>query len=138
MSGTISLRWLDYVVMAAFLCVSLGIGIYHSLSGGRQRTTSEFISGNRRLSVIPTAVSLFVSFVSAIALLGGMTEFYQYGLMFFVWAPPSFVVALVVTERLIIPWLYPLRLVSINGVSIIPFSFCVTPSGGSSHNKKLS
>lgn len=113
-----SLQWLDYVVMASFLAVSLGIGVYHSVTGGRQRTTAEFISGNRRLSVLPTAISLFISFVSAITMLGGTAELYQYGVLFFVWAPCSYAIALILIERLIIPWIYPLRLVSINNVRI--------------------
>lgn len=114
-----SLQWPDYVVMASFLAVSVAIGFYHSFTGGHQRTTAEFLHGNRRLAVLPTAVSLFISFVSAITILGGAAELYQYGLLFFLWAPGSYVIALLVIERIIIPWIYPLKLVSINNVSML-------------------
>lgn len=33
-----TLQWEDYLVIAATLCISLGIGIYYRFSGGRQKT----------------------------------------------------------------------------------------------------
>jgi len=117
MNPTVSLGWLDYVVLAVFLAISLGIGIYHALSGGRQRTTEEFILANRRLRIIPTALSLFVSFESAINILGMTAEMYMHGIQVLFWIPVGAAIGLVVTERLAIPWIYPLQLVSINDVS---------------------
>ena len=73
-----SLHWFDYFILAAFLLVSVGIGVYHALTGGRQRTTSEFIMANRKLQVIPTVISMMVSFQSAIMILGIVAEMYRY------------------------------------------------------------
>jgi len=112
-----TLEWPDYVVLAVFLAISLGIGVYHSLTGGRQRTTEEFIMANRRLSIIPTTLSLFVSFQSAIMMLGLTAETYMYGIQWMVWIPVAYLFAFLLTERFIIPWLYPLKLVSVNEVS---------------------
>jgi len=111
------LEWPDYMILGLFLSISLGIGIYHSLTGGRQRTTLEFIMANRRLRVLPTTISLVVSFQSAIMVLGDTAEMYQYGIQYLIWAPIGFSITLLVSERLIIPWIYPLQLVSINDVS---------------------
>jgi len=124
MSSVGMLEWPDYVVLAMFLAISLGIGFYHSLTGGRQRTTEEFIMANRRLGILPTSLSLFVSFQSAVTMLGMTAEMYMYGIQVLVWMWIGFTVAFLFTERFIIPWLYPLRLVSINAVSLIVTMLC--------------
>jgi len=121
------LIWADYLILVGFLVVSLAIGIYHSLTGGRQKTTSEFIMANRRLKVIPTSISLLVSIVSALLLLNTTAETYSYGIQqifFFILALP---VALVFVERIIVPWLYPLKLTSVYDVSTR--MFCVFRRG---------
>ena len=115
------LHWADYLILVVFLVISLAIGIYHSLTGGRQKTTAEFIMGNRRLKVIPTAISLLVSIVSAILLLGTTAEMYSYGIQHILFFTLSVTVALLFVERLIVPWLYPLKLVSVFDVSALCF-----------------
>ena len=111
------LSWPDYLILVAFLVISVGIGVYHSLTGGRQRTTSEFIMANRSLKVVPTTLSLLVSFQSAIMILGMTAEMYTYGSLFIVLMLVAFTVTIVLTLQVAIPWLYPLKLVSINEVS---------------------
>jgi Na+/proline symporter len=113
-----TLQWPDYVILVLFMVISLGIGVYHSLTGGRQRTVQEFIMGNRKLGVLPTAMSLFVSFKSAIMVLGVTAEMYLFGAQYSIWAPASIVLGTILVERLVVPWIYPLKLVSINDVSI--------------------
>ena len=116
-SPVATLYWADYVILAAFLALSIAIGVYHSLTGERQRTTDDFIMANRRLTVVPTAVSMFVSYRSAIAVLGFTAEMYMHGTQRVVWGPVGYAAACFLAERLVVPWLYPLRLVSINAVS---------------------
>ena len=41
----------DYAVLAVVLAVSMGIGLYYAFTGGRQRTTQEFLLADRRLKV---------------------------------------------------------------------------------------
>jgi len=117
MSSVGTLEWPDYVVLAVFLAISLGIGFYHSLTGGRQRTTEEFIMANRRLGVLPTSLSLFVSFSSAISMLGFTAEMYMYGIQLAIWLPLGYTVSTLLVERLIVPWIFPLKLISINDAS---------------------
>ena len=40
-------HWADYVVFVATLVIALGIGIVQGFTGDRQRTTSEYLMGNR-------------------------------------------------------------------------------------------
>src|SRR6218665_37205 len=121
------LHWADYLILVGFLVISLAIGIYHSLTGGRQRTIAEFIMGNRRLKVIPTAISLLVSFYSAATMLGLTAEMYLYGAQFLIFSTITPAVAIFLVERFIVPWLYPLKLVSIFDVGFMQlrlFSYC--------------
>ena len=46
------------------------LGIYHSCTGGKQRTTDEYLRGGKDIGVIPAALSLTVSFVSSIMIIG--------------------------------------------------------------------
>ena len=122
MASVGTLEWPDYVVLAVFLVISVGIGFYHSLTGGRQRTTEEFIMANRRLDILPTTLSLFVSFKSAIAMLGMTAEMYMYGVQYIIWMPVGYAASTLLVERLIVPWYFPLKLVSVNDVSCSRYS----------------
>lgn len=73
------MHWADYLILIALVAVSMAIGLYHALSGGRQRTTQEFIMADRKLRVLPTMLSLFVSYQSAIVILGRAAETYYRG-----------------------------------------------------------
>ncbi|ELU03171.1 hypothetical protein CAPTEDRAFT_112190 [Capitella teleta] len=107
------LHWADYVIMAGLLGISLAIGVYHSLTGGRQKTTSEFILANRKLMVIPTIMSMVMSYMSAIIIIGATGEIYEYGSMVLVWFVPGDFIGYTFLALVIIPWIYPLKLVSI-------------------------
>ena len=108
-----SLHWVDYALFAAFLAISLGVGLYHAVIGDRQRTTQEFIMANRQLKVIPTVISTLASNLSAIAVLGMTAEMYMFGSQKWLWAVISVSVALLFAERLAVPWFYPLKLFQI-------------------------
>ncbi|XP_043276409.1 putative sodium-dependent multivitamin transporter [Venturia canescens] len=84
MPTTATLGWTDYTVIGLMLGISIGIGIYYRLTGGRQRTTEEYFSANRSMSILPVGIALMVSFMSAITLLGVSAENYTYGTQFVV------------------------------------------------------
>ncbi|KAI8522221.1 Sodium-coupled monocarboxylate transporter 1 [Branchiostoma belcheri] len=101
----------DYVVFGVMLCVSAGIGLYYACTGGRQRTQKEFLMADKSMSVVPVALSLLASFISAITVLGTPAEIYTNGTMFW-----NFVIAYTITillvARLFIPAFYSLGLTS--------------------------
>ena len=109
----LTFHWADYVIFVCFLLVSLGIGVYYACSGGRQRTTSEFIMANRMLSVVPTVLSMVMSYLSAIMVIGFTAETYSYGISLWMWCVVGITLGALVTERIIAPWLYNMKLVSV-------------------------
>uniref|UniRef100_A0A1B6LZK8 Sodium-dependent multivitamin transporter n=1 Tax=Graphocephala atropunctata TaxID=36148 RepID=A0A1B6LZK8_9HEMI len=72
----------DYAVLVVTLLVSLGIGLYFRCTGGKQKTAKEYLLGDRNQSVLPVAVSLMASVMSAVTLLGVSAEVYMYGTIF--------------------------------------------------------
>lgn len=102
---------LDYFVFVTLLLVSGAIGVYYATVGGKNKTTAEFLLANRSLGVFPVALSLFSSFISAIALLGIPAEVYIYGLQ--IWANVLFLpVIMGLSAYLFIPVFYELGLTS--------------------------
>ncbi|XP_050664371.1 putative sodium-dependent multivitamin transporter [Leptidea sinapis] len=74
----------DYTIMAATMVLSVAIGVYFRFSGGKQKTNEEYLLADRNMSILPVAVSLMASFMSAISLLGVSAENYYYGMIFIV------------------------------------------------------
>ncbi|KAK7904229.1 hypothetical protein WMY93_016836 [Mugilogobius chulae] len=56
-----------------------GRGSVHALSGGRQRTTQEFLMADRSMGCLPVSLSLIASFQSAVAIIGVPAEIYTHG-----------------------------------------------------------
>ena len=71
----------DYVVFGSMLVVSSAIGIYHAY-GGKQSSTKEYLMAGKGMGLIPITISLLVSYLSAITLLGVPSEIYTYGLQY--------------------------------------------------------
>lgn len=75
----------DYVVFSIMLLISALIGVWYGCGpGGKQKTTSEYLLGNRKMRHFPVAISLLVSYLSAITLLGVPSEIYTYGAQYYV------------------------------------------------------
>ncbi|XP_033645280.1 sodium-coupled monocarboxylate transporter 1-like [Asterias rubens] len=103
----------DYVVFGGMLSVSLGIGFYHGCTGGKQKTTQEFLLADRSMNPIPVAMSLVASFISAITVLGTPAEVYINGAAFWLFAISYPIVAILVS-RLFIPVFFRLNVTSAN------------------------
>ena len=71
----LSVSILDYVVLVVILLASLGIGIFYSC---KQRTQEEYLHGGRKMSLLPVAISMVVSQISAITL--QVIKFESYGI----------------------------------------------------------
>ena len=109
------LHWADWVVFVIMLCIALGIGVYYAFTGGRQKTTGEYLMGNRQMNLIPVTLSLMVSYISTLTLLGYPAEMYAFGSQYWMSAFGKGAGALIACY-LFVPVLYPLKLVSVNEV----------------------
>ncbi|XP_063957351.1 sodium-coupled monocarboxylate transporter 1-like isoform X1 [Lytechinus pictus] len=102
----------DYVVFGAMLLVSASIGVYSACSGGKQKTADEFLVGNRKMGIFPVAMSLAVSYISAIAVISMPGEIYVYGTMFS-WIMVTDALGDVLFCRLFLPTFLRINVISI-------------------------
>ncbi|KAM9703444.1 solute carrier family 5 member 6a isoform 1-T2 [Menidia menidia] len=101
----------DYVIFAVLLVASAGIGLFYALSGGRQRTTQEFLMADRSMSCLPVSLSLLATFQSAVAILGAPSEVYTFGTQYW-FLGCSYFLGLLIPAHVFIPIFYRLRLSS--------------------------
>lgn len=102
----------DYVVLAIVLVISAAIGVYYRMTGGKQKTTKEYLLADRSMPVFPVAFSLMASFMSAVTLLGVSMENYSFGTQFVV-INFAYVFATPIATRIILPVFYNLRTASV-------------------------
>uniref|UniRef100_A0A673BU19 Sodium-dependent multivitamin transporter-like n=1 Tax=Sphaeramia orbicularis TaxID=375764 RepID=A0A673BU19_9TELE len=101
----------DYVIFALLLVGSLSIGLYYALSGGRQRTTQEFLMADRSMRCLPVSLSLIASFQSAVAIIGVPAEVYVHGTQYW-FIGCAYILGLLIPAHVFIPVLYRLKLSS--------------------------
>ncbi|KAG7244221.1 hypothetical protein INR49_004294 [Caranx melampygus] len=101
----------DYVIFALLLVASAGIGLFYAFSGGRQRTTQEFLMADRSMSCLPVSLSLLATFQSAVAILGAPSEVYTFGTQYW-FLGCSYFLGLLIPAHVFIPVFYRLRLSS--------------------------
>ncbi|PWA29754.1 hypothetical protein CCH79_00007938, partial [Gambusia affinis] len=101
----------DYIVFALLLAASVGIGLYYALSGGRQRTTQEFLMADRSMRCLPVSLSLIASFQSAVAIIGVPAEIYTHGTQYW-FIGCAYILGLLIPAHVFIPLLYRLKLSS--------------------------
>lgn len=72
--------WIEHVVFFTMLVASLAIGVYYGFKPKKkEETVDDYMLGGRKMPMIPVAMSLVVSFVSGITLIGFPAEMYFYG-----------------------------------------------------------
>ncbi len=69
--------WLDYVLFAAYLMGSLGIGVFFSRG---QRTIKDYFLAGRSMGPLVVAITVLASLFSGISYLGTPSEVYVYGI----------------------------------------------------------
>jgi len=108
-----SIHVVDWLVFGAVLLISLLVGVYQACSGGKQKTSGEYLLGNRNLPFIPTTISLTVSFISTNNIIGFAAETYSNGAQYIV-TVLGYILGVLMAIFIFIPIFYPLHLVSVN------------------------
>lgn len=106
----------DYVVFSLVLGISAAIGIYFRFTGGKQKTTKEFLLANQDMSKWMVCVSLMTSFMSAVTILGVSAENYQYGTLFVI-INLSYIVTMPIAAYIFLPVFFKLGTTSVYEVS---------------------
>lgn len=120
----------DWVLFGAMLGISALIGVFYALKsrfGVNQNTTGEFLMGGRKLQLLPVSISILVSFMSAITILGAPAEMYTAGTMYFLYTL-GLILACLTSACLFVPLFYPLKLTSSFEVRKIFTSYSNTES----------
>lgn len=102
---------LDYVVLGVFLTICMGIGIFYGYRSDKQTTLEAYLFGDRKLLLVPVSLSLFVTFTSAISLMGIPAEIYVFGSMY-TYTIIGSMLSILVGAVTIVPLLFPLKLTS--------------------------
>ncbi|CAF5202555.1 unnamed protein product, partial [Rotaria magnacalcarata] len=68
----------DYVILVVLLLASAVIGAIFGFVKSKKSSAKEFLLADGGMGVIPTALSIMVSFLSAITLLGTPSEVYLF------------------------------------------------------------
>ena len=76
---TATLSVWDYLVFGVVLGVSLIIGCYYACKGRNNASVDDFLLASRNMSILPVSMSLLVSFISAVFILGSSSEIYRFG-----------------------------------------------------------
>lgn len=117
----------DYVVFAIILAIASVIGLFYGCTGSKQSSTAEFLMAGRSMSVLPVALSLLASFISAILLLGTPAEIAVYGTQYWM-IIVSFFFVIPVTAYMFLPVFYRLQVTSVFEVTKhAVFAFCFIP-----------
>ena len=109
----------DYVVFSVMLLISALIGVWYGCGpGGKQKTTAEYLLGDRQMKNWPVAISLLVSYLSAITLLGVPSEIYTYGAQYYVLIVSYFIICFTVAV-IFVPMFRRVNITCANEVSLL-------------------
>ena len=119
----------DYVLFAAVLVVSAGIGVFYMVReflASKKSTAEDVLMGGRDIGIFPIAMSLMASFMSAITVLGTPTEMYNNNTSYWI-AGLAMIPTTVATVHVFLPFYHNLNLTSAYEVRplLIVYSLCL-------------
>nr|KAG5709838.1 hypothetical protein BaRGS_032662 [Batillaria attramentaria] len=102
----------DYVIFSLVLVVSALVGPYYAYKDRRSLDTKIFMLGGKQMHVFPVAMSLTVTLMSALTLLGTPVEVYIYDTMY-LWVVLGMAWAVAGAAHVFIPFFYRLQVTTV-------------------------
>ena len=102
-----SLTSIDYTVFILLLVVSLGIGVIIGYKD-RKQSANSFLLYDGAMNPYAAGMSIFVSYISALTIIGFPVEVYLFGNSIF-WRMLGGSIGLFVLDRLFLPKIYELK-----------------------------
>ncbi|KAK7501544.1 hypothetical protein BaRGS_00007348 [Batillaria attramentaria] len=102
----------DYILFTEVLIVCALVGLYYAWRDRRHVSTTVFMLGGKQMYVLPVAMSLAVTFLSAVSLLGNPVEVYNFNTMFWYLAV-ALLLAVSASAQIFIPFFYKLRVTTV-------------------------
>lgn len=119
----LTFTWLDYLVLAFLVTLTLSLGIYRTYRVRRRVRRSgrhhpyaihALVLNHQHLRVVPTLLSLLMAHQSAISILGLPSELYLWGSQWwFAGDILAIILGPLILERFILPWIYKQQLISV-------------------------
>ncbi|XP_071105137.1 sodium-coupled monocarboxylate transporter 2-like [Haliotis cracherodii] len=97
----------DYTITAAMLVCSAAIGAFYVIKDRHNNSIKEYLLGGRSMHYIPVSMSLLVTYLSALSLLGAPAEVYRSNTMLF-WFGVSVAAGCWIVSRVFLPFFYQL------------------------------
>ncbi|XP_017776935.1 PREDICTED: sodium-coupled monocarboxylate transporter 2-like [Nicrophorus vespilloides] len=104
-------QWHDYVLFVIMVLISVCLGIYHGYFSKKQ-SVNDYLTGSRKMKVIPIAFSLTASLVSGVSMVALPADVYNFGATIAL-IPILVPMALLFCCQYVLPVLYNLKLTSI-------------------------
>ncbi|XP_025084658.1 sodium-coupled monocarboxylate transporter 1-like [Pomacea canaliculata] len=102
---------IDYVIFAATLAVSAGVGIFYAIKDRKRKNIKDFLLAGGNMHVVPVAMSLIATFMSAITMLGTPAEMYNYTTMY-LYIGLGYLLCMAASAHIFVPIFYNLKLTS--------------------------
>ena len=110
---------IDYMIFIITVLISAGIGAFYAILDRKRVNNTDYHLGGKNMSVFPVAMSLMVTFMSALTLLGNPAEIYNYNTMF-MWIIVALSFAIFGATHIFIPFFFKLQVTSTIEVSYAP------------------
>nr|XP_022915688.1 sodium-coupled monocarboxylate transporter 1-like [Onthophagus taurus] len=103
--------WYDYSLFAFMLLGSVFLGIYFGCFGSKQSTANEYLMADKKMKVLPVALSMIASAISGLTILAVPADIYLYGATYWLSCISAIIVA-IFTYLIYLPVFYKLQLTS--------------------------